>query len=78
MPQKRETLTTRVTRLEELTEMLLAAQIKTEEQFQRTDERIEKLVIAIGELISRMPPPMIAHSARSGGEKVKIFIIASS
>jgi hypothetical protein len=54
MPQK-ETLSTRVTRLEELTEILLKEQIKTEERFQQMGERIEKLVIAIGELISRMP-----------------------
>jgi hypothetical protein len=55
MPQKRETLTARVARLEELTEMLLTAQIKTEEHFQRLDDRIGNLVSAIGELIRRMP-----------------------
>lgn len=61
---EKETLTTRVTRLED-------AQLKTEERFQETnrlfqqlrieaderekrvDERIEKLVSAIGELIQR-------------------------
>jgi len=60
MPQKRETLSTRVTRLEEkhseladLVKVLLDAQIKTEARFQQTGERIEKLVIAIGELIHR-------------------------
>jgi hypothetical protein len=76
MPQKKETLSARVTRLEEShialagslkdladtvkglsgkVEILLDAQIKTDERFRQTDERIEKLVIAIGELISRMP-----------------------
>jgi predicted nucleic acid-binding Zn-ribbon protein len=66
MAQK-ETLGARVTRLEELVKILFDAQIKTEETIQRTrqesaerekrvDERIEKLVIAIGELISHMPP----------------------
>ncbi len=56
----KETLTTRVTRLEttmaelaDLTRVLMAAQIKTEERFQATDERIEKLVSAIGELTRR-------------------------
>ena len=58
MPQKKETLSTRVTRLEEkhvelagLVKVLLDAQIKTEARFQQTGERIEKLVVAIGELI---------------------------
>jgi hypothetical protein len=56
----KETLSTRVTRLEstmaelaDLARVLMAAQIKTEERFQATDERIEKLVSAIGELIRR-------------------------
>lgn len=67
---KPETLTTRVTRLENamgqfaeglntLTGKLNAladAQIKTEEHAVETDERIQKLVIAIGQLISRMSP----------------------
>ncbi len=65
-----EKLTARVTRLEttmeevavtlaelgRMSKLLAAAQIKTEERFQQTDERIEKLVSAIGELIRRMPP----------------------
>jgi hypothetical protein len=62
MPQKRETVTARVRRLEvlhadldEKVKILFDAQIATEERFQRTDGRIEKLVIAIGELVSRMP-----------------------
>ncbi len=66
MAQK-ETLSTRVGRLEELAETLLRSQIRTDEvirelrkeQAERdriTDERIGKLVSAIGELISRMPP----------------------
>jgi hypothetical protein len=63
---KSETLNTRVTRLEQaqahLTEALahlaeVQAQDRTEaqEREKRIDERIEKLVIAIGELVSRMP-----------------------
>ncbi len=72
----RETLATRVTRLEnamvELTEnvnmlagkidVLVDAQIKTEQRFQQTDERfrqtderIDKLVSAIGEWLRRNP-----------------------
>jgi len=49
-----------VTRLEEehaevadLVKVLLDAQIKTESRFQQTGERIERLVIAIGELVHR-------------------------
>ena len=56
----KETVTTRVARLEELhsvlaekVNILLDAQIQTEKKFQHTDERIEKLVSAIGELIRR-------------------------
>ena len=67
-------MNTHVTRLETAMVLLAEAQLKTEEQFQRTDarsaqlrlesnererhmdERIEKLVSAIGELITRMPP----------------------
>jgi hypothetical protein len=56
VPQKRETLTSRVTRLEELTEVLLNEQIRSERSAQALDERISKLVSAIGKLISRMPP----------------------
>jgi predicted nuclease with TOPRIM domain len=88
MPKKKETLNTRVkrvetkqTRLEEsLTrlaentesiaetvrdlsgkvEILLASQIRTDEILrtsgEKLDERIGKLVSAIGQLISRMPP----------------------
>jgi hypothetical protein len=62
-----ETLNTRVTRLEklmaevaekqshldDLVRVLFDAQIKTEERFRRTDERVEKLVSAIGEFIRR-------------------------
>lgn len=61
---EKETLTTRVTRLEDLVKILFDAQIKTEETFRqirieaderekRLDEHIEKLVSAIGELIAR-------------------------
>jgi predicted nucleic acid-binding Zn-ribbon protein len=60
-----ETLNTRVTRIEknlgeitekqshldDLVKILLNAQIRTEKRFQETDERIEKLVSAIGKLI---------------------------
>jgi transposase len=91
MPQKKETLNTRVRRVEtkhqdlaaqvktihaelaeqiktdraewdrrskewdEKVKILLDSQIKTDERFRQTDERIEKLVSAIGELIRRMP-----------------------
>jgi hypothetical protein len=62
----KETLTTRVTRLEEGLVALTDAQIKTEMRFQevaqdfkvrdeKLDERIGTLVSAIGELIRRMP-----------------------
>ena len=62
----KETLTTRVTRLEEAMVALTDAQIKTEARFQevaqdfkvrdeKMDERIGTLVSAIGELIRRMP-----------------------
>ena len=65
MAQK-ETLNTRVTRLEDTVQILLDAQVRTEKIFQqirqesderekRMDERISKLVSAIGELIRRMP-----------------------
>jgi hypothetical protein len=36
-----------------LVKILLDAQIRNEERFRQTDERIEKLVIAIGKLIAR-------------------------
>lgn len=60
----KETLNTRVTRLEELTATLLESQIRTDarivelreeanEREKRADERIEKLVSAIGEFIRR-------------------------
>jgi hypothetical protein len=80
MAQKRETVGTRVTRLEEAMAEMAKAQVRMEnalahlaevqardeeeiremkkealEREKRLDERIEKLVIAIGELISRMP-----------------------
>jgi hypothetical protein len=70
MAQKRETVATRVARLEqshaemaEKVNILLDAQIKTEARFQEVGkrfeemgERIESLVSAIGALIGRMPP----------------------
>jgi predicted nucleic acid-binding Zn-ribbon protein len=63
MADKRETLTARMTRIEEkheeladMVKMLMAAQIKTEEQFRETDKRIPTMVSAIGELIGRTPP----------------------
>ncbi len=70
MPTK-ETLTTRVAHLEDLSRVLVDSQIRTdarlvqlrEESNQREegmDRRIDKLVIAIGELISRMPPSATA------------------
>ena len=40
---KRETLTTRVTRLEDLAATPLDAQIKTEDHFRQTDARIVQL-----------------------------------
>jgi hypothetical protein len=59
---QRETLNARVKRLEELhadlaekVKILLDSQIETDERFRQTDERIGKLVSAIGELIRRMP-----------------------
>jgi hypothetical protein len=63
----RETLSTRVTRLEEaqirldnamahLAEVQAQDQTEAREREKRIDERIEKLVIAIGELVSRTPP----------------------
>jgi hypothetical protein len=63
----KETLNTRVTRLEDLTRVLVDSQIRTDARLvqlreesnqreKRMDERIDKLVIAIGEVISRMPP----------------------
>jgi hypothetical protein len=62
----KETLNTRVTRLEDLTRVLVDSQIRTDARLvelreesnqreKRMDERIDKLVIAIGELVSRMP-----------------------
>jgi hypothetical protein len=67
----KDTLNTRVTRLEDLTRVLVDSQIRTDarlvqlreesnEREKRMDERISKLVIAIGELIGRMPPAMTA------------------
>ena len=62
MAQK-ETVSTRVTRLEtaqaelaDTMKLLANAQIKTEERFQQMGERIERLVSAIGELISHLSP----------------------
>jgi predicted nucleic acid-binding Zn-ribbon protein len=63
MPQKRETLTSRVARLEELhadlaekVKILLDSQIKTDERFRQTDERLresgEKVDKRIGDLVS--------------------------
>jgi hypothetical protein len=71
MAEKRETVSARVARIEEnmanitkkhaeledMVKILFDSQIKTDERFRQTDERIEKLVIAIGELIRRMPLP---------------------
>ncbi len=63
MPTK-ETLTTRVNSLEDLTRVLVDSQIRTDARLVRiaeeSDQRIDKLVIAIGELISRMPPSATA------------------
>jgi predicted nucleic acid-binding Zn-ribbon protein len=64
---KAETLSTRVTRLEDLARVLLDAQIKTEqtilalrvesnEREKRMDERVDKLVSVIGVLIGHLPP----------------------
>ena len=57
-----ETLNTRVTRLENLMEVLAESQIKTEQRFRETDQRfrdtdarIEKLVSAIGEFLRDRP-----------------------
>jgi hypothetical protein len=65
MPAK-ETLNTRVARLEEaqirldnamahLAEVQAQDQTEAREREKRLDERIEKLVVAIGELVTRMP-----------------------
>jgi hypothetical protein len=60
----KETLTTRVNSLEDLTRVLVDSQIRTDARLVRiaeeSDQRIDKLVIAIGELISRMPPSATA------------------
>jgi predicted nucleic acid-binding Zn-ribbon protein len=63
MAEKKEPLSARMARIEEkheeladMVKILYAAQIKTEERFQQTDERLEKLVSAIGELIIHLPP----------------------
>jgi hypothetical protein len=71
MPEKKETLNTRVTRLEEsmiamakaqtrmdnamahLAEVQAQDQTEAREREKRIDERIEKLVIAIAQLIQR-------------------------
>lgn len=71
MPQKKETVNTRVTRLEEsmiamaeaqirmnnaltyLAEMRAQDQTEAREREKRIDERIEKLVTAIGQLIQK-------------------------
>lgn len=64
---KNETLSTRVTRLEtamgemaEKINILIDAQTKTDRRIEamnrRTDERINQLVSAIGDLIQRIPP----------------------
>lgn len=71
MPTK-ETLNTRVTRLEEAMVHLAESQAKTEETMRalrvesnerekRMDERVDKLVSAIGELVSRMPPRLLQN-----------------
>ena len=56
-------ITKKQSHLDDLVKILLDAQIKTEQRFQETDKRfaetdkeIADLVIAIGELIGRMPP----------------------
>ena len=49
-------LETTMAELADMSKILLAAQLKTEERFQQTGERIDKLVSAIGEFIRRMPP----------------------
>lgn len=46
-----EVLAEKEARLDDVLVTLSEAQIKTEERFQRTDERIDKLVSAIGELL---------------------------
>ena len=59
MPTK-ETLTTRVASLEDLSRVLVDSQIRTDARLvkltEESNERVDKLVIAIGELITRMPP----------------------
>jgi len=63
----KETLSTRVARLEEaqirldnamahLAEVQAQDQTEARERERRVDERIEKLVVAIGELVTRVPP----------------------
>jgi galactokinase len=46
-----EALADKEARLDDLLATLTEAQIRTEERFQRTDERIDKLVSAIGEML---------------------------
>ena len=46
-----ESLADKQARLDDVLVTLTEAQIRTEERFQRTDDRIEKLVSAIGDLL---------------------------
>jgi hypothetical protein len=46
-----ESLAEKQARLDDVLVTLTEAQIKTEERFQKTDARIEKLVSAIGDLL---------------------------
>jgi flagellar hook-basal body complex protein FliE len=46
-----EALADKEARLDDVLATLTEAQIRTEERFQRTDERIDKLVSAIGEML---------------------------
>ena len=43
MAQKKETIATRVARLEELAEILLEEHVKTEESFRRTEEQFREI-----------------------------------
>ncbi|HUE20477.1 MAG TPA: hypothetical protein VMQ86_02275 [Bryobacteraceae bacterium] len=65
----KETLNSRVARLEEaqirldnamahLAEVQAQDQTEAREREKRVDQRIDKLVVAIGELVGRIPPTM--------------------
>lgn len=48
-------LADQVTKLDEVMETLAKAQIQNQERFRQSDERLDRLVSAMGELIARLP-----------------------